>query len=174
LTYERAKIVPFGKPKTRKKDPLSIVPNPAYDVSKIDLAFKQKGKLETVIHSSGDAYDVLLKAWDENTLDLREEGKALYLNRANYVLSVFDNSKGGITGTVMDPRHIIYAALEQNATSIILAHNHPSGGLKPSRQDEELTSKISQAAKFFDLKVLDHVIMSRNGYFSFADEGLVI
>lgn len=174
MTYERAKVVPFKAPKKKERE-LSIVPNPAFAVCMIDLVFKQKGmKDRPCIRMSGDAYDVFKSVWNPDTIDLREEGKVMYLNRANYVLSVFDLSQGGITGTVMDPRHVIVAALLQNATSIVLAHNHPSGSLKPSRQDEELTTKTKFAANYHDIKVLDHLILSGDGYFSFADEGLCL
>jgi DNA repair protein RadC len=89
------------------------------------------------------------------------------------VLCLFNVSSGGITGTVADPRLIYTAALKVNAVSLILSHNHPSGALKPSRQDEELTQKIKSAGAFLDIKVLDHVILSSEGYYSFADEGLI-
>ena len=82
-------------------------------------------------------------------------------------------SSGGITGTVADPRLILAAALKVAACSIMLAHNHPSTSLKPSKADEELTSKIKYAAQFHDIKVLDHVIVSSEGYYSFADEGVL-
>lgn len=158
---------------SRKKS--ALVPHPKYPVSKIELSYKTKCKASErpQITSSHDAYDILLDAWDDNSLDLCEEFKVLYANRANKVMSVCALSKGGLTGTVADPRHIIIAALEQNACSIILAHNHPSGNLKPSRADEELTVKISHAAKFLDMKVLDHIIVAREGYYSFADEGIM-
>jgi DNA repair protein RadC len=78
-----------------------------------------------------------------------------------------------MTGTVADPRIILRKALEEDAVSIILCHNHPSGSLKPSRADEELTLKIKEAARYFDIKVLDHLIVSEDGYFSFADEGIL-
>lgn len=97
----------------------------------------------------------------------------LFLNRANKVNHFEIVSEGGITGTVADPRIILKKALEQNAVSLILCHNHPSGSLKPSKADEELTQKIKEAAKFFDIKILDHVIVSEAGYYSFADEGLL-
>ena len=176
MTYTTAKIIQFKTPKKKQERTLSIVPNPAYTVSKIDLVFRQRSILQerTCVRSSQDAYDVFKACWDPDKIDLCEEFKVMYLNRSNYVLSVFEASKGGITGTVADPRHIIYAGLEQNAVSMILAHNHPSGGLKPSRADEELTQKIGQAAKFFDMKVLDHTIISNHGYLSFADEGLCL
>ncbi len=82
-------------------------------------------------------------------------------------------SEGGITGTVADPRIILKKALENDAVNIILCHNHPSGSLKPSKADEELTHKIKEAAKYFDIKVLDHLIVSDDGYYSFADEGIL-
>lgn len=97
----------------------------------------------------------------------------LFLNRANRVNHFEIVSEGGITGTVADPRIILKKALEEDAVSIILCHNHPSGSLKPSRADEELTSKIKEAAKYFDIKVMDHIIVSDAGYYSFADEGLL-
>jgi DNA repair protein RadC len=97
----------------------------------------------------------------------------VFLNRANKIIHFEIVSSGGITGTVADPRIILKKALEEEAVSLILCHNHPSGSLKPSRADEELTLKIKEASRFFDIRVLDHVIVSSEGYFSFADEGLI-
>jgi DNA repair protein RadC len=97
----------------------------------------------------------------------------LFLNRANKVNHFKIISEGGITGTVADPRIILKKALEENAVSLILCHNHPSGSLKPSKADEELTHKIKEAARYFDIKLLDHLIVSDDGYFSFADEGML-
>ncbi len=97
----------------------------------------------------------------------------LFLNRANKINHFEIVSTGGITGTVADPRIILKKALEEDAVSIILCHNHPSGSLKPSRADEELTQKIKEAARYFDIKVMDHLIVSDDGYYSFADEGLL-
>ena len=98
---------------------------------------------------------------------------AIYLNNAQKILHHEIISEGGLTGTVADPRIIIKKALTHNATSIILCHNHPSGSLKPSKADETLTKKIRDAAILFDIKVLDHIIVSSEGYFSFADEGMI-
>jgi DNA repair protein RadC len=97
----------------------------------------------------------------------------LFLNRSNKINHFQIISEGGITGTVADPRVILKRALEEDAVSLILCHNHPSGSLKPSKADEELTFKISEAAKYFDIKVLDHLIVSDDGYYSFADEGIL-
>lgn len=125
---------------------------------------------KTVVTSSSDVaiyLQTLLK-------DHRHEVFAvLFLNRANKINHFQIISEGGITGTVADPRIILKRALEEDAVSLILCHNHPSGSLKPSRADEELTQKIKEAAKYFDIKVLDHLIVSDDGYYSFADEGLL-
>ena len=97
----------------------------------------------------------------------------VFLNRANKINHFEIISRGGITGTVADPRIILKKALEENAVSIILCHNHPSGSLLPSRADEELTLKIKEAARYLDIRVLDHIIVSDEGYYSFADEGRI-
>lgn len=97
----------------------------------------------------------------------------VFLNRANKIMHYEVISEGGITGTVADPRIILKKALEHDAVNIILCHNHPSGSIKPSRQDEELTQKIKEAARFLDIKVIDHIIVSEEGYYSFADEGIL-
>jgi len=97
----------------------------------------------------------------------------LFLNRSNKINHFQIISEGGITGTVADPRIILKKALEEDAVSLILCHNHPSGSLKPSKADENLTLKIKEAAKYFDIKVLDHLIVGDDGYYSFADEGIL-
>ncbi len=97
----------------------------------------------------------------------------IFLNRANKVNHYEIISEGGITGTIADPRIILKKALEHEAVSFVLCHNHPSGNLKPSRHDQELTDKIKSAAGFFDIKVLDHIIVSDEGYYSFSDDGIL-
>jgi DNA repair protein RadC len=97
----------------------------------------------------------------------------VYLNQANRIKHYEVISVGGLTGTVADPRIIFKKALAADATSIILFHNHPSGNLQPSNADKELTRKIIQAGTLFDIRILDHIIVSEYGYFSFADEGLI-
>ncbi|HUQ67680.1 MAG TPA: DNA repair protein RadC [Flavitalea sp.] len=97
----------------------------------------------------------------------------VFLNRANRIKHYEVISVGGITGTVADPRIIFKKALAEDAVSIILFHNHPSGNIQPSKADEDLTKKIISAGTLFDIRVLDHIIVSEYGYFSFADEGLI-
>lgn len=97
----------------------------------------------------------------------------VFLNQSNRIVHFEIISEGGITGTTVDPRILIKKALEHDAVNIVICHNHPSGSLKPSRADEELTKKIKQAAMLFDIKLLDHIIVSEEGYFSFVNEGMI-
>jgi len=123
------------------------------------------------IARSSDAYDIFLEHWNPDHISLFEEFKVLLLNRANRVLGIFTASKGGIAGTIVDARLIFVAALKCTACSIVLAHSHPSGNLKPSTPDIELTRKLKSAGEFLDITVLDHMIITPYGYYSFADEG---
>lgn len=144
-------------------------------VAEVELVYRTKIKASQrpQIKSSNDTYQVLLGIWNSDKIDLQEEFKILLLNRANRVNGVYEVCTGGITGTVADPRLILAAAIKSLSVAIILSHNHPSGNLKPSSADEELTRKIKMAASFLDIKVLDHIILSSEGYYSFADEGLI-
>lgn len=126
--------------------------------------------LKTTVKTSGEIANYLRVVLRDYT---HEVFAVVFLNRSNKILSFQIVSSGGLTGTVADPRVILKKAIEAEATSIVLSHNHPSGNLKPSRADEELTEKIRQAAVFLDIRVLDHIIVSDEGYFSFADEGLI-
>jgi len=147
------------------------------NVSEIDVVYKKKIKVKMserpLVATSADCNKILLHYWSEGKIDLLEEFKVLMLNRSNRVLQILSVSSGGITGTVADTRIILIAALKVGAVSLILAHNHPSGSLKPSRADEDLTKKIKYAAQYFDITVLDHLIITSEGYYSFADEGLL-
>ena len=124
----------------------------------------------TAIKNSGDIARYLKTQLKDYA---HEVFAVLYLNQANKIKNFEIVSQGGITGTVADPRIILKKALEHGATALVLSHNHPSGNLKPSRADEELTNKLKHAAAFMDIKILDHIIVSEDGYFSFADEGIL-
>jgi DNA repair protein RadC len=104
---------------------------------------------------------------------LHEEFWVIFLTRANHIIRKIAVSEGGLSGTVADPKRIFKAALDQNASSLILCHNHPSGQVKPSEADIKLTKKIQEAGLFLDIPVLDHVIAGDECFFSFADEGLI-
>lgn len=125
---------------------------------------------KTVIKSSKDIAEYLQPLLKDYTYEVFA---VVFLNQANKINRFEIISSGGITGTVADPRIILKKALENNAVSIVLSHNHPSGNLRPSRADEELTQKIKEAAKYFDIKVIDHIIVSEDGFYSFADEGVL-
>jgi len=142
-------------------------------VAAMELGRRRQGlgsREKAVITSSADVANYL------QTLlrDYKHEVFAvLFLNRSNKINHFQIISEGGITGTVADPRIILKKALEEDAVGLILCHNHPSGSLKPSKADEDLTLKIKEAARYFDIKVLDHLIVSDDGYYSFADEGIL-
>lgn len=146
-----------------------------YNIAEVALIYKSRVKASDrpKITQADDAYSVFIQCWDENKIELVEQAKVLLLNRANAALGIYEVSTGGVTGTVVDPRIIFGAALKANACSIILAHNHPSGNLTPSHADIELTRKLKEGGKLLDIALLDHLIVSPERYYSFADEGLV-
>ena len=109
-----------------------------------------------MVTTSREVYQLLLREWDLDKIELLEEFKVLLLNQSNRVLGLLHVSSGGITGTVADPRLIFSAALKAAACSLILSHSHPSGNLKPSKSDEDLTRKMRESGKFLDIPLLDH------------------
>ena len=124
------------------------------------------------ITKSSDAYEIFKSTWSEN-ISYIEEFKIILLNSSNKVLGVSKISEGGICGTIADPRLVFQRALLANATAVILAHNHPSGNLKPSQADINLTKSLQNAGAFLEIRVLDHIVVTENGYYSFADEGII-
>lgn len=149
--------------------------NVEFLLEEVELIYKPKFKISTrpVIKNSHDAYQLLRQTWDMGQIQLREQFKFLLFNRANRLLAVSELSTGGITGIVADIRLIFATALKANAVSLMMAHNHPSGSLKPSQTDIELTHQITKAGQFLEIAVLDHIIISSEGYLSMADEGLI-
>jgi DNA repair protein RadC len=145
------------------------------NIAEISVSFNPSNAEKPSIICSIDAYVLFVDFFPKDTISLQESFVAMYLNRANRVLGLYLASTGGITGTIADIRLILSVALKTAATGIMLAHNHPSGSLKPSGADIELTNKIKEAAKFMDINVLDHLILSPEDgkYYSFADEGLI-
>ncbi|MDX4973928.1 JAB domain-containing protein [Myroides odoratimimus] len=143
--------------------------------SEIELIYKSKVKASErpKIVSSQSAFEIALKAWDENKIELLEQFKVLMLSNSNAVLGVLEISSGGITGTVVDLRLIFAALLKAKATAFILVHNHPSGKLNPSEADKQITAKIKQASQVLDITLLDHLIITSESYYSFADEGVL-
>lgn len=147
-----------------------------YKVNEIKVSYQEK--LQTLhsekISSSEDAAKLLFDYWDTNTIGLYESFKILLLNNSNKIKGVYELSSGGVTGTVVDIRLLFAVVLKSISVGIILAHNHPSGNLKPSEADKQITLKIKNAAEYLDIKILDHLILTPNGeYFSFSDNGLL-
>lgn len=123
----------------------------------------------------GDAkavYDVLKPYYDEN-MDYKEMSYAVYLNRENEILAVKKISEGGVSATVIDPKIVFQGALKLNASALIISHNHPSGNLKPSSADIKLTKDLMQGGKYLSIEVLDHLIITSDGYLSFINEGII-
>lgn len=143
-------------------------------VNEIQISYKEKRAISksNSIKSSKDAASILFRQWDTNTIGLQESFKVLLLNNSNKVKGIYQLSTGGITGTLVDIRILFAVILKSLSVGIILAHNHPSGKLKASNADIQLTDKIKKAALYFDVKVLDHLIIIPNGeFYSFADNG---
>jgi DNA repair protein RadC len=153
-----------------------MVTNPlTTQVSEIKLSYKLKQKASDLpqITTSTEVYSILIANWDKGLLEFLEQFKIILLNRANKVLGIAEISLGGVSGTLADPKVIFSTALKACASSVILAHNHPSGNLKPSSADIELTNKLKAGGLLLDIAIFDHIIVTSEGYYSFADEGIM-
>lgn len=146
-----------------------------FQVSEINVTYRPKFKASErpKVSTSKEVYNVLCNNWDFNKIELLEQFKILLLNRANRIIGIYEVSSGGMAGTVADPKLVFSIALKTCASSIILSHNHPFGNLKPSQADISLTQKLKTAGTYLDIDVLEHIIITAEGYYSFADEGLV-
>lgn len=144
-----------------------------YTVSELRVSYypKMKPSDRASVTQSGHAYRLFLDRWDMDTIYMIESSYLLLMNRANRVLGIIPLSVGGVGGTVVDPRIVLKYALVGGATSIMIAHNHPSGNLQPSNNDRALTAKLKEAASFHDILLMDHLIVMPEGYLSMADEG---
>ena len=143
------------------------------NVAEVQLSYKSNVKSSTryKINSSQDAYELLIKCFPDDTIEYKESFKVL-LNQSNRVLGIVPISEGGISATYVDVRLILQAALLANATQVILAHNHPSGSMKPSTLDDVLTEKVRKVAELMEIHVADHIILSpEKEYYSYHDEG---
>ncbi len=148
--------------------------NQVFEVAEISLSYKRKKRIPDLgeIKSSEAAVKTILRFYKD--IEIRESFWIICMCRNNTPVNVFQLSQGGICGTVADPKLVFMIALKSLATSIILIHNHPSGNLKPSLADIELTDKMIKAGKLLELVVLDHIILTpENGYFSFGDNDLM-
>ena len=146
-----------------------------WEVAEIQLSYKSnvKPSLRPKITCSKDAYQLFLNNWDDSKLEFVEQFKVMLVNRAHKVLGIFEVSTGGVAHTVADPKIIFAAAIKSNASGILISHNHPSGNLQPSHADIDLTKKIKEGGKLLEVQLLDHIILTTEGYYSFADEGMI-
>lgn len=140
-------------------------------VSEIKVSYSNKNQEKIKIENSTQLYDLALSIWNNKTIELQEEVKVLYLNRNNIVLGYYSLAKGGISACLVDIRIILSVALKANASAIVLIHNHPSSNPIPSKSDWDLTERIQQACKLLDLVFVDHLVITKESYFSFADKG---
>ena len=143
------------------------------NVSEIQVSNSSSETPKVKISTTEIAYRVFLENWDLKTIELCEEFKILCLNRANEVLGIYNHSKGGKTGTVIDQKLIFATALKCNAPAIIICHNHPSGNLTASESDIKLTKKLKKCGSFLEINVIDHLIISKNGYLSFISSEIM-
>ena len=143
------------------------------NIAEVQISYSSKvpAKDRLQVKSSSSAAEALRLVYPG--MEHREYFYVLLLNRANKILGYYQVSSGGISGTVVDQRIVFQAAIKANASSLILAHNHPSGQLTPSQADLDLTKKIKAAGEIMDIQVLDHLIMTEESYYSFADEGIM-
>jgi len=144
------------------------------DLAEILISYHNKVKPSEMrkVSCSSESAEVLRTIWSDR-IEYVEEFMMICLNRANKVLGWARISSGGVSGTVADPKVIFQVALKANASNIILSHNHPSGNLQPSEADIRLTRKVKEAGLLLDLPVLDHIILTPESYYSFADEGMM-
>lgn len=149
--------------------------NQTFKVAEIELTYKPSYKVieRPKINTSKDTYQLLMNYWDTGRLEFLEEFKIILLNRRNRTLGIINLSMGGFAGVVVDSKVIFAAALTACASGLVLAHNHPSGEVQPSHQDIELTKRLVEGGKILDIRVLDHLIISNEGYYSFSDNGLL-
>jgi DNA repair protein RadC len=147
--------------------------NELFQVAEVQLKYSSKipSKNRPKVASSADARELFKKVWDNDTIELFEEFKMLILNRANQVIGVVNLSKGGVAGTVVDPKLVFSYALKTCASALILCHNHPSGNLKPSNSDIQLTKKLETAGKLLEIDIHDHIIITSEGSYSMRDNG---
>lgn len=139
----------------------------------VSVKIKNKSAERHTINCSQHAYNYAMQIFNADTIEWTEEFIMLCLNRRNRLVSYYKVASGGTAGVLVDPKIIFTIALNSGAHSIIVAHNHPSGELDPSDEDKRITQKIKAGGEVLDVKLLDHLICTPNGFFSFADEGLI-
>lgn len=145
-------------------------------MSEIDIVYRNKVRAvdRPKIRDSRSCYDLFLSNWDMNRIELLEQFKVMFIDHSNHCMGISNISTGGITGCIADPRLIFGMALKARATRIVVAHNHPSGNLVPSKADDDLTGKLVLGGSFLEIPILDHLIVTADSYYSYADEARLL
>ncbi len=143
------------------------------NVAEIQVSYSPQKILDFKVVDSKKSFELMLQKWEQGRIEMQEEVKLLLLNRNNKVLGIYSLAMGGITSCVVDVRIILAVALKALATGIILVHNHPSGNLNPSEDDKKITEQLNLSCKLIGITLMDHLIITKDDYFSFADEGLL-
>ncbi|WP_259015519.1 JAB domain-containing protein [Emticicia fluvialis] len=151
-------------------------PTSEYNISKIEISYHNKipHSERIIVNDPNIAYSIFRRAWDFSKIELLEQFKILLLDRGNHCLGVADVSTGGVSLSHSDPRIIFSIALLGHASGIILAHNHPSGTLMPSPSDKVMTERLQEGGRLLDIPILDHLILTKEDYFSFAQNDLMV
>jgi len=144
-------------------------------VSEVELIYRPSIKAgdRPKVSCSRQAYQIFLSSWNQDKIELQEQFKVLLLSSSQRVLGIYECSTGGLSATIADVRLIFAAALKARATKIMLCHNHPNGELKHSDPDKKITEKLQDAGRILEIEILDHIIITSAGYYSFADQGLL-
>jgi len=147
----------------------------SFKVTEVELIYRNKvpASQRPLIQCSSDAYKILIKNWDLNRIELLEQFKIVLLDRRNACIGISEISTGGMTECIADPRIVFSTALKARAAYIILSHNHPSGNMKPSKQDFALTERMITGGRIVGVEVIEHMIVAPETYYSFADEGII-
>lgn len=143
------------------------------EVAEISVSYSTNQADKIKLINCYEVFEFILSNWNLDIIEFQEECKIILFNRANFVLGIYELSKGGISGTVVDIRIILSVALKCNASGIILVHNHPSGNLTPSDADKSITRKLKNACDLLEFVLIDHFIISRDNFYSFKQDGLL-
>ncbi len=142
-------------------------------IAEINVSYSTNQIDKIKLTNCREVFNFIISRWNLNIIEFQEESKIILVNRANFVLGIYDLSKGGISGTVVDIRIILSVALKCNASGIILIHNHPSGNLTPSEADKTITRKLKNACELVDQILIDHLIISKHDFYSFKQNDFI-
>jgi len=170
-TYKRGKLKPYQLKNEMIYSGFGGIPKNF--IPEVKIRYNRGKMFLGKISGSFDVAEFLRKTYELGKIQLQEAFVVLFLNQQNEIIGYYKHSVGSINSTIADVRIIFAAALSSLSTSMILAHNHPSGNTKPSEADKTLTIKMKEAGKLFDIAILDHIILTKYSYYSFADEGML-